>query len=480
MATDHHDVVVVGAGSGGGVAAARIAERLGCRVLVLEAGRDFPDEETNPPGFITSGGVLGGGAGVGAPVPELDWGYWSEPLENGRRLRLWRGKLVGGSSMINGCVAVRGRPDDFARWVDGGADGWGWEDVLPFYEAVQARVPIKTYPRERWQPIQEAYYTALTELGYREVADINAPDSWDGVCGAWPVNRHNEIRGGTLVNYLRDARRRNGVEIRGGALVDRVLIENGRAVGVRYRDAADEVREARADLVILAAGAYGTPPILLRSGIGPAADLAALGITPIADLPVGENLRDHPGARFTIRADPNMVELTASAFSVIGRGVGFYGFAFGIDEREGTCALPITVTTDRLRGRVTLATADDPHAAPLIDHGFQGAIDRGDFDHVEAFICELLETGAMRRHHVALDQPELAMRERLLQGLGTSQHPSGTCAIGTVVDPALGVLGIEGLRIADASVFPEQISNNPNLTCYMIGERAAAFVEQAS
>jgi choline dehydrogenase len=473
-------VIVVGAGSGGGVAAARIAERLACRVLVLEAGRDFPDEETNPPGFITGGGVLGGGAGVGAPVPELDWGYWSEPLENGRRLRLWRGKLVGGSSMINGCVAVRAKPDDFARWAEAGAEGWAWEHVVPFYEAVQARVPIKTYPRERWQPIQEAYYTALTELGYREVSDINAPDAWDGVCGAWPVNRHNEIRGGTLVNYLRDARRLDGVEVRAGALVDRVLIENGRAVGVRYCEVGGEVREVRADLVILSAGAYGTPPILLRSGIGPAAELAALGIETVADLPVGKNLRDHPGCRFTIRADPRMVELTGSAFSVIGRGDGdsLYCFAFGIDEHEGICALPITVTTDRMRGQVRLGSADDPSVAPLIDHGFQGCIDRGDFDHVEAFIGELLQTPTMRRHHVRLDQPELSMRERLLQGLGTSQHPVGTCAIGAVVDSTLSVFGIEALRIVDASVFPQQLTSNPNLTCYMIGERAAAFIEQ--
>jgi choline dehydrogenase len=125
-----------------------------------------------------------------------------------------------------------------------------------------------------------------------------------------------------------------------------------------------------------------------------------------------------------------------------------------------------------------LGSADDPSVAPLIDHGFQGCIDRGDFDHVEAFIDELLQTPTMRRHHVRLDQPELSMRERLLQGLGTSQHPVGTCAIGAVVDSTLSVFGIEALRIVDASVFPQQLTSNPNLTCYMIGERAAAFIEQ--
>ncbi len=471
-------MVVVGAGSGGGVAAARIVERLGCTVLLLEAGADFPGEERDPPAFFTGGGVIGGGAGVGAPVPSLDWGYSSEPLENGRRVRLARGKLVGGSSMINGCVAVRGAPEDFKRWSDAGAAGWAWEDVLPHFEAVEARVPIKTYARERWQPIQEAYLAALLELGFREVEDINAPDSWGRVCGPWPVNRRNEVRQGTLVTYIRDARGLDGFEVRGGALVDRLLLERNRAVGVRYVDTAGRPRDVHADLVVLAAGSYGTPPILLRSGVGPAAELAALGIKPIADLPVGENLRDHPGCRFTIRTAPDMVELTGSPFSVIGRGDGLYCFAFGLDEHEGICALPVTVTTDRMRGTVRLSSPDDPAAAPIINHGFQDCIDGGAFDHVERFLDELLASATMRRHRVQLDQPQLTMQERLLAGIGTSQHPVGTCAIGSVVDPTLAVIGIDGLRIADASVFPSHVSNNPNLTCYMVGERAAAFVAQ--
>src|SRR6187431_194781 len=305
---ERYDVIVVGAGSSGGVVAARLTEAPDCRVLLIEAGPDFPNEEAVPPLFTLSGEHSWKTAGV----PEFDWDLVNTDRSGtlgGRVLRLPRGRLMGGTSMVNATIAARGAPFDYDRWAAMGNPGWAWADLLPLFIRIEndldfgdqpihgrdGPMVIQRYRPEFWAPVNRVMYEACVELGVREAPDLNGLDAHAGVVGAMPHNRYKEVRLGTLVTYLRTARHRPNLTIRAGATVDRVMLSGGKADGVAYIDSAGRAATALADQVVISAGVYNSPAILQRSGIGPSAWLQPLGIKVAADLPVGRNLLDHPG-----------------------------------------------------------------------------------------------------------------------------------------------------------------------------------------
>jgi choline dehydrogenase len=481
MAAEKFDIIVVGSGSTGGTLAARMSEDSGCRVLLLEAGRDFPNEEVSPPGFLAGGAHTGErNAGAGPPAPEYDWNYTSEALPNGRKLVLRRGKVVGGSSMTNGCVAVRGRPEDFARWEEAGATGWGWDAMVPLYEIVERELNVFTYPREQWLPVQKLVLDGFEEIGFRSVEDVNAPDSWDGVVGPWPRSRRNEMRLGSLNTYIRAARKRENFEIRDRVMVDRVVLDGTRATGVVYIDAEGVEQTVQGDRIVVSGGAYGSAPILQRSGIGPAAELSALGIDPVVDLPVGEELMEHPGWTATMTVDPGWARMGWPTLSAVVRGAGYWGIPAPHFADQNLIAIKFLLATHEgpEGGSIKIASAD-PAAPPVIDHGFASVIDARLFEEAWNDWRELLQTKVFRGAHAADPMGETPLDDRLMESLISGAHPAGGCPIGKVVSPDLDVLGTEGLFVADASVFPKHVTNNPNTTCFAIGEMAARKLQGA-
>jgi len=294
------DVVVIGAGSAGCVLAARLSEQPGLQVLLLEAGPDYAEADDLP-------AELRDGS---RPAFTHDWGYRSEPGALGRSIDLNRARVVGGCSATNATFALRGHPDDYDGWAALGCTGWAFDEVLADFRRLEhdldfpdrkwhgadGPLPVRRYRKDERTAVQQAFLDAASLLGFPWVDDHNAPGAMGA--GPTPVNAVGGVRQSAALTYLAEARRRGNLTVMADAEVDRLVLDHGAARGARLIDG----RVVRAPLVVLSAGTYGSPAILLRSGVGPAPDLARLGIACVADRPgVGRNLIDHPLGRERLR-----------------------------------------------------------------------------------------------------------------------------------------------------------------------------------
>ncbi|MEV6201582.1 GMC family oxidoreductase N-terminal domain-containing protein [Streptomyces sp. NPDC051771] len=513
-----YDYVIVGAGSAGCVLAARLTEDPETRVALIEAGGPDTAQEVHVP----------------AAFPQLfksalDWDLDTDPEPGlgGRRAYLPRGKVFGGCSSINAMIYIRGSRADYDGWAAAGAAGWSYDEVLPYFKRAEDNErgeddfhgvggPLTVSEGRSGHPLSSAFVRAAQQAGHKANDDFNGQEQF-GV-GRYQLTQRGGLRCSAAVAYLHPALDRPNLTVLSSTQARRVVIEGGRATGVEVeRGGTLEVLRAERE-VVLSAGAYESPKLLMLSGIGPAADLTAFGIEVVRDLPVGQGLQDHYMAMLNFRtaaeslisaASPENAALLQSEgrgplTSNIGEAGGFFrsrpelqaadvqfhaapvlfhqeglgpalehGFSFG----------PL-VLAPTSRGAVTLRSPL-PHAAPRIVHNY--LVTPEDQACIVAGVRIALEIAAQQAVAELVTEPFevpasdsdadiLAWARRVGQ---TLYHPTSTCAIGSVVDPELRVYGVPGLRVVDASVFPTVPRGNTNAPTIMAAEKAADLIKGA-
>jgi len=521
------DFVVVGAGSAGAVAAARLSEDGRTDVVLIEAGG--PDRN------IWIHIPLGYGKTI--TDPSVNWCYETEPDPNlgGRRIFWPRGKVLGGSSSINGLVYIRGQAEDFDHWRQLGNEGWSFADVLPYFKRAenQQRGPGEFHGRggplavsdlKDHHPLCEAFIADAVAAGIPRNDDFNG-SSQEGV-GYYQLTTRNGRRCSTAVGYLRPARGRSNLHVMTETLAERIRFEGSRAIGVEIVRGGEKAFVRARREVILSGGAINSPQLLMLSGIGPGAHLSEFGIPVVADLPgVGQSLQDHYQARIVhrcrrpitvndmMRSWPKKIS-AGLAYLLFRRGpltiaagqvglfartrpelatpdVQYHFIVFSADRpAEGLHRFSGFSTTvcqlrPESRGEIRLSTRD-PRTPPAIHPNYLATeLDRrtliagvrlGRRIAEGASLRALIEGEYLPGEKVKTDAEILSYAK---QYGGTVFHPTSTCRMGpdpmAVVDAKLRVRGIERLRIADASVMPTVVSGNTNAASIMIGERVAEF-----
>ena len=496
---NRYDVIIVGAGTAGSVLAARLTEDPAVSVLLLEAGSGEPLHDMAIPaawptlaGTTASWGdttVPQGSSPVGTPLP--------------------RGKGVGGSSSINAMLFTRGHRTSYRRWVDAGATGWGYDDLLPYFERVESAPqgastrgrsgPVQLSTADPVNPVLAAALDGATEAGYPRALDISS--GLEEGFGPVDLNIVGGHRQSAADAYLQPARSRSNLDIVPDALVRRIDVNNGRAAGATYAVGTTSI-SASAGEVVLSAGAIGTPQLLMLSGIGPQAHLREHDIDIVADLPgVGVNLQDHPAANIIYRTrrpvprpgfnHGEVIGLLRSRPDLDGPDLQliFVDLPRPIrtfDTPDQGFSIGVSVILPHSRGSVRLRDGV-PGSAPIIDPAYLR--DARDLEAMTAGLRVARRIGATPAlsewvEAEAIPGPattaDADLRAYACSTVSSYCHPVGTAAMGNgdnaVVDPSLRVHGIDGLRVVDASVMPAIPSGNTNATVYAIAERAAEVI----
>ena len=530
---DHWDYIVVGGGSAGCVVASRLSEDPARRVLLLDAGRNDRHLYTRVPA----------GQMKAFPRPDMNWLYLSEPdPSRDNRVDIWpAGKIIGGGSAINGMMYVRGHRSDYDHWAELGNEGWSYEEVLPAFRSIESSEigeaasrgfdgPLSVSRVRIDNPLNEAFVEAAQQAGIPYNADLNG-DRQEGV-GICQASQKRGWRHSSARAFLAPALNRGNLSVQLGAQANRVVVENGRASGVVYGVDGQARAASAARGVIVCAGAIASPRLLLLSGIGPGAQLAEHGIATVHELAgVGQNLQEHPVVRMSFHVR-NATTLTSDlrnplrsllhGLDYLFRGRGALATCIGHAQalaytREGLPApnaqiifaplsydlteqgprpylkpavgVGIGLCRIKSRGEIRLRSAD-PKDPPMIDYSLLADPDD---------VAQLREAMRLTRRifaapafsHYLVDerlpgaqlQDDAALERYIRASSGLMYHPCGTCKMGSddlaVVDSRLQVHGLEGLWVADASIFPTIPAGNINATCIMVGEKAAALIAQS-
>ena len=522
-----YDYIIVGAGSAGSIIARRIAAQTDASVLLLEAGGDDRHWTVQMPGAVRSH------YNAGAP---FNWHFYTTPQKHldGRRIYQPRGKALGGSSSINGMVFLRGHPLDYEMWNQLGATGWSYAEVLPYFKRLEQHVsgaddyrggdgPVRVQRHAEISDLEKAFLKAGKQAGHAWTDDVNGRQQ-EGFC-RFEMNVNGGVRANTANAYLRGQGPANNLTVTPNALAHRILCNGTRVTGLEYSVGGRLQRAEVNQELVLSAGVFGSPQLLMLSGIGPAEHLRAFDIDVLQDLPgVGNNLQDHPEVHIQHRCKQPVTlngymrvdrkvrvgvewflfksgvcarsQAATGAFLCSGPGVEhpdiqfhfmpcFFSGDWNIRYNEHGYLLDTGPMRPTSRGTVRLQSIDPRESLAIDPNYLSTEEDRQSMRDGFALGRETLAQPAFLPFDAgeAMPGPEVKTKDQIdafiRQNAASAYHPVGTCKMGSshdaqaVVDPAGRVYGFEGLRVADASLMPSVASSNTNAPSMMIGEKLA-------